>query len=196
MRRKSCSCGRRVGLNGIALIEQSLVVQLLEQIPKGLDILVVVGDVGVLQIHPVAHLVRQFCPLVGVHHHVLAASIVVVVHANLLTNVLLRDAQRLLHRQLHRQAMRVPASLTLHLEALHRLISQERIFNRSAHHVVNARMSVGRWWTFKKDELRTALALLNALVEHILCVPLFQNLLVHIGEVQFCSFSKYHFFNL
>ena len=58
--------------------------------------------------------------------------------------------------------------------------------------MVNAWMTVGRWGTFKKDELRTAFALLNTLVEHIFCVPLFQNLLIHISEVQFCSFCKFH----
>ena len=140
---KSRSGSRRVGLDGVALIEQALVVELLQQIPEAFDILVVVGDVGVLKVHPVAHLLREFCPLAGVHHHVLAASIVVVVHTDFLADVFLRDAERLLHTQFHRQSVRVPTSLALHLETLHRLIAEECVLYRASHHVVNAWVSVG-----------------------------------------------------
>lgn len=47
----------RIGLYGVALVEQALVVKLLQQPPEGLYVLVVIGDIGVLHIHPVAHLV-------------------------------------------------------------------------------------------------------------------------------------------
>ena len=140
---KARSGSRRVGLDGVALVEESLLIELLEQIPECFDVFVVVGDVRVFQIHPVTHLVGEFSPFVGVHHHVLAASVVVVVHADFLAYVFLCDAQRLLHAQFNRQPMGVPSSLTLHLEALHRLVSEKYIFNRSAHHMVDAGMTVG-----------------------------------------------------
>ena len=123
MARQSCTGCGRVGLDGITLVEQSLLIELLEQVPERLDVLVVVGDVGVLEVHPVAHLVGQLCPLVRVHHHILAAGIVVVIDRNLLADVFLRDAQRLLHAQFYRQAVCVPARLALHLEALHGLVA-------------------------------------------------------------------------
>ena len=192
MRGKTCTRCWRIRLNRVALIKQALVVELLQEIPQRLNVLVVVCDVWMFQIHPIAHLVGEFCPLVGVHHHVLATSIVIIIHANFLADVLLRDAQRLLHTQLHWKSVGVPTSLALHLETLHGLISEECVLYRASHYVVNARMSVGGRGTFKKDELRTAFAFLNALVEHIFLVPLFQNLPIHIREVQFSSFCKLH----
>ena len=94
---KTSSCGRRVGLNGVALIEQTFVVEAFEQVPQSLNIFVVVSDVGVFKVDPITHLICQFCPLVGVHHDVLTASTVVVVHADFLANILFGDTQALLH---------------------------------------------------------------------------------------------------
>ncbi len=94
------------------------------------------------QVHPVAHLVRQLGPLIGVHHHVLAASVVIIIYGDFLAYILFCDAEALLHAQLHRQAVGIPSCLALHLEALHRLVAQERILDGTSHHVVDARMSV------------------------------------------------------
>ncbi len=56
--RQTRACGRRVGLYGVALVEQTLVEELLQQIPQRLDILVVVCDVRVVHVDPVAHAAR------------------------------------------------------------------------------------------------------------------------------------------
>ena len=83
---------RRVGLYGVSFIEESFFVEGLEQVPKGFDVAVVVGDVGVLHVDPVAHLLREVFPLLGVGHHVLAAGGVVFGHADLASDVLFGDA--------------------------------------------------------------------------------------------------------
>ena len=70
---------RRVRLNRVALIEIPLLVELFEQIPKGLDVLVVVSDIGVIEIHPVTHLLGEVGPLLGVFHHLAAAGSVVLI---------------------------------------------------------------------------------------------------------------------
>ena len=62
MGRETCSGSRGIRLNGITLIEIALLVELLEEIPKGLDILVVIGDIGVVEIHPVTHLLGEVGP--------------------------------------------------------------------------------------------------------------------------------------
>ena len=143
MAAEACTCGGRIWLDGVALVEQVLVVELLEQPPQALDVLVVVGNVGVLHVHPVAHLVRKVGPLGGVHHHVLAATAVIVLNGNLGADVFLGDAQFLLHTEFHRQAVCIPTGLALHLEALHGLETTECIFQRTGKYMVNARMSVG-----------------------------------------------------
>ncbi len=75
---ESCTCGGRIRLDGVALIEQPFLIELLEQPPKGFDIFVVVRDIRMVEVYKVAHLLCQFTPLLSEHHHVLAAFLVVV----------------------------------------------------------------------------------------------------------------------
>ena len=92
MARQACSRHRRIRLNGVALVHIALLVQLFEQVPQRFDIFVVVGDVGVLQIHPIAHLLGQIGPLLGVFHHLAAAGGIVFIDDNLLSDILFLDA--------------------------------------------------------------------------------------------------------
>ena len=55
VRTEARSGGRRIGLDGVAFVEQALLVELSEQPLEGFDVGVLVGDVGVFHIHPVAH---------------------------------------------------------------------------------------------------------------------------------------------
>ena len=156
--RQTRSRCRRVRLNGVTLVEVTFLVQLLEQVPQRLDILVVVGDIGVLEVHPVTHFLRQISPFGGVFHHLTATRSVVFIDANLLTDVLFGDTEHFLHAQLHRQTMRVPTGFTTHLETLHRLETTESVLNRSRHHMVNTRLAVRRRRSFEEQELRVSFA--------------------------------------
>ena len=53
-----------VGRDLVAQIQQALFINLLQAPPFGLDIIVLVGDVGMLHIRPVADPVGHFLPLV------------------------------------------------------------------------------------------------------------------------------------
>ena len=140
--RKSCTCGRGIRLDGISLVEQVLVVELLEEIPKGFDIFVIVCDVRMLQVAPIAHLLAEFAPFRSVHHYVLSAALIVCFDGNGLADVFLCDAEFLLHTELHRESVGVPTRLALHLEALHGLIAVDGIFQCASHHMVDAWMTV------------------------------------------------------
>ena len=102
MARKASAGSRGVGLYGVTFIEQPLVVKLLEQPPQRLDILVVVGDVGMLHVDEVAHFLCQLLPLGCELHHVLTALVVVVFRRDIfwgcvVVNVFLGDTQLFLY---------------------------------------------------------------------------------------------------
>ena len=90
--RKPGACCGRIGLNGVALVKQPFVEQLFEKPPKGLDVLVVVGDVGVVHVDPVAHLAGEVLPHARELHDGFAASAVVFLDGNLAPDVFLGDA--------------------------------------------------------------------------------------------------------
>ena len=172
--RKPRAGGRRVGLDGVTFVEQSLVEELFQKPPEGFDIFVVVSDVGVVHIDPVTHLARKFFPQARVLHHRLAAGAVVLLDGDRAPDVLLGDAEFFLDSQLYGQSVRVPSGLAVDEVALLRLVTAEDIFDRAGHDVMDARRAVGRGGAFVKDEGGMTLAGGDTFVERVLCVPLFQ----------------------
>ena len=168
--------GRRVGLDRVALVEQPLVEELLEQPPQRLDVFVVVGDVGVVHIDPVSHLARELLPHARELHDGLAAGAVVLLDRDLPPDVLLRDAELLLDAQLHRESVRVPSGLAVHEVSLLGLVAAEDVLDRAGHDVVDARHAVCRRGTFVEDEGRVPFAGRDAFVECVVGVPLVQHL--------------------
>ena len=147
MARQSCAVRRTVRLDGIAFVEQTFVVELLQKPPQRLDILIVVGDIRMVHVDEVSHLLSNLTPLLGKLHDVLAALMVVVLCRDVfrrrrIVYILLRDAKFLLHAELHGQSVGIPAGLTLHLEAAHSLIPVEGVLDGAGQHVVDTGVSV------------------------------------------------------
>ena len=86
--------------------------------------------------------------------------------------------------------MGIPSGFTLHLEALHGLITVERVFDGTRQYMVNAGVTVGRGRTLEEYELGTALTLVHRAPEYILLTPTIQHVVVHLGQVQAARFSK------
>ena len=176
--RKTSSCSRRIRLDGISLVEKALVIELLEEPPEGFDITVVISDIRIIEIDPITHLAGQVGPLLRIFHDLLAASCIVVVHRNLLADVLLGDAEHLLDAQLNRKSVSIPSCLALHLEALHRLETAEYILNRTSHYVMNTRHTIGRRGTLVEDKRRMALTCGHRFNKDVFGVPILQNLFI------------------
>ena len=178
VRAQSCSGSRRVRLDGVAFIQQTFVIKLLQEPPQRFNIAVVISDIGILQIHPVTHLMSKVCPLFGKLHHVLTASCVVLGNRNGLSDILFGDMQCLFHTQFHRQSVSIPSGLTLYLEPFHGFIAAESIFNGTRHHVVNTRHTIGRGRSFIKHERRTSFTFCHTLGENIVFIPLLQHIFI------------------
>ena len=109
----------------------------------------------------------------------------------MVVDVGLGDAQSLLNTEFHRQSVRVPTGFAMHLKALHRLVTIERVFQRTPQHVVDARMAVGRGRTLVEHKLRTAFALRDTAVENVVFLPLLENLIVRFRQVHRLMFGKF-----
>ena len=165
-------------MDGISLVEKALVIELLEEPPEGFDITVVISDIRIIEIDPVTHLASQVGPLLRIFHNLLAASCIVVVHRNLLANVLLGDAKHLLDAQLNRKSVSIPSGLALHLEALHRLETAEYILDRTSHYVMNTGHTIGRRGTLVEDKRRMTFTCGHRFNKDVFGVPILQNLFI------------------
>ena len=135
--------GGRVGLDGIALVEQLLVIELFEQPPDCLDIPVVIGDVGVVHIDPEPHVAGQVFPYIGKLHHILATGLVVIFNGNLCSDVFLGYPESLLHAQFNRQSVGIPAGLAFDLITLQCTETADGILDGARHDMVDAGHPVG-----------------------------------------------------
>ena len=172
VRGKSRSGGRRVGLNGIALVEVAFFVKFLQEVPQRFDILVVVGDVGIVEVHPISHLLGQVGPFARIFHHLAAAGSVVFVHGDFLADILLGDTEHFLYAQFDGQSVGIPSGLATHLVALHGLEPAEGILDGASQHVVNTGHAVGRRRSLEEEEGLMPLAGLHALPEEVFFLPL------------------------
>ena len=157
--RKAGAGSGAVGLNGVTFVEVALVIQLTKQPPEGFDVRIFVRHIGVFHVHPVAHEVRKVGPFARKLHDVATTLGVVFLDRDFLADVFLGDAEFLLHTEFYRQTVRIPTGFALHLEALHRFVTAEHVLDGARHHVVNARMPVGRGGAFEKHIRGTTLAL-------------------------------------
>ena len=162
---------RRIRLYGISLVQQTLVVNILEKIPQCLDITVVVCDVRIVHIDPIPYPVRQSHPFLGVLHHLLAAGIVVVLDTDFRPDVLLRDAEHLLHTELYRETVGVPAGPPVHLVSALGLVPANGILDGTSHDMMYARHAVGRRRSFEKDKFRSPLPQFQRFGESIPFLP-------------------------
>ena len=87
-----------------------------------------------IQVYEIAHYLCKRAPLRRIFHHVLAAFVIVLLHADVLVrslvvNILLGDSKFFLYTQLHGQAVGIPAGLAVNLKAFHRLVTVESVFD-------------------------------------------------------------------
>ena len=188
--------GRRIRLDGVALVQESLVVDILQEVPQGLDVAVVVGDVRVFHVHPVADALGERLPLLRVLHHLLAAGGVVLADGDLRADIRLGDAQFLLHAQFHREAVGVPTGAPADLETGLGLVAAHGILDGTRHHMVDAGHAVGRRRTLEEDEFRSALPELQGLLESPACKPSFEDCIPGRDQIKALVFFESHIFCL
>ena len=94
----------------VALVEQVLVPEALEDPPDRLDVLIGVRHVGIIQVNPEGDAIRQASPVADVLKGRLAALLVEPGDAVFLDLLLAREAVLLLDLDLHRQPVGVPAA--------------------------------------------------------------------------------------
>ena len=189
---ESRACSRRVRLNGVAFVEQLLIVYILKEIPQCLDVAVVVGDVGIIHINPIPYSFRKRHPLLRVFHHFLAAGLVVLLNGNLRPDVLLGDSELLLHTELNRKPVRVPSGATSHTEPALRLVSADRVLDGARHDMMYARHPISGRRPLEKDELRSAFAQLQRLFKRMVFLPSLENLIRDSDRIQSPVFLEFH----
>ena len=189
---QTCTGSRRIRLDGFSLVKQALVINLLEKIPEGLYISVVICDIWIIHINPISHALSHVHPLGGIFHNLLAACVVIFLYAYLCSDIFLGDTEHLLNSKLYRKTMCIPSGTTVHLISALSLVSADRILDRSCHDMMDTRHAVGRRWTLKEYEFRSSLPQFKGFFKCMILLPPVKHLISHSHEVKTFVLSKLH----
>ena len=188
MRGERRAAARAVRDNLMPLIEQSLLPDLLQRPPLGLDEVVLIRNVGMLHIRPEADDIGELLPHALVLPDGLTAFLDERLNAVLLDLLLPVDADRLLDLQLDGQPMRVPARLAEHLAPLHRLIARQHILDDTRQNVPDMRASIRRRRAVVERERIAALTLVNGTLCNMILAPKIRNGFLARGKIQICIY--------
>ena len=190
--RQRRSAARAVGNDLEALVEKLFFPNLFECPPFGLDKVVVIGDIGVIHVHPEAHRAGEILP----HALVLPDAFLTFIDERLqaigLNLILAVDVQQLFHFQLHGQAMRIPAGLARHLLALHGLVAGQQIFDDAGQHMADVRLAVCRGRAVIENIRRSLAAGFHAFFKHMVFLPILLHFFFTVHKMKVCGYFLIH----
>lgn len=176
--------GGGVGLDGITFIKEAFVVELAEEPPYGFNVIVFEGDVGVFEIHPIAHFAGDVVPFIFEAHHGFAAFLVVGFHGDGFADILFGDAEFFFDVELYGEAVGIPSAFAFYAFTPEGLVAAEEVFDGAGDDMVDAGFAIGGGWAFIEDEAGGIVALLNTFLEYALCFPKLEDFLINVGEMQ------------
>ena len=184
VRRERGAAARAVRHDLVPLVQEALFPDLFERPPHGLDVLVVVGDVRVLHVRPVADAFGHALPFALVLPHALLALLDKGLDAVLFNILLAVHAEQFFDLQLDGQAVRIPARLAQDVAALHRLVARDDVLHHAREDMPDVRLAVRRRGTVVEGKFFAPFALLHALFEHAVFVPEVDDFLFAFDEVE------------
>ena len=171
-----------MGSAAAVLVEQAAIPQLLEDPPPGFDVVGFQGDVGVVHIDPVADAVGHHLPLFDVPEDAFPAAFVELGDAVFLDVELGRQAQLLLDRHLHRQAVSVPAALADHPATFHGAVTGNHVLEHTGQDVVDAGAAVGGGRPLVHHEERSVRPVVNGPAKDIALLPVVEDFGIEFRE--------------
>ena len=198
MRGERSAATGAIGHDLEALVEKSLIPDLLESPPLRLDKVVGVGDVGIVHISPEANGAGEVLP----HFLVLPDGFLTVTDEGLkavvLDLLLAVDAELLLDLKLNGKAVCIPACLTDNASALHGVISRNHILDNTGQNVTDMRLAVCCGRAVKEGKVLATLTDVDTLLEDLILLPEFSRRFFSLDEIEVRrdSFVNFHSENL
>ncbi len=152
MRRKRRSASWAIRHNLVSFVYQALVRNGLDCPPYRFDIVVVVGDIRVVHIHPITYSVRHLFPFAFVFPNALFAFLDKRLDTVFLYLRLAVNAKKFFHFEFDGQTVSIPACFSRNVISFHCLVSWDNIFHYSSQDMTYMRFAVCRRRTVVKRE--------------------------------------------
>ena len=172
-----------VGQDLMALIKEPLLVDPLQLPPQGLDVLVLVGDVGMRKVYPEPHPPDHVLPSLDVLVHRGLASFYELLQPVAFDLGLGLDAEFLFHLQLHREAVAIPARLAPDEIAPHGLVAGEQVLVDAGQKVPEVGPAIGRGRALVEHVTRPPFPLVYGALERVVSLPELEHRLLPAARV-------------
>ena len=183
------AAARAVGDDLVSLIEQALFPDLLQRPPFGLDVVVVIGNIGILHVRPEGDAVGHLLPLGLILPDRFFALLDERLHAVSLDLLFSVQAEHLFDLQLNGQAVGVPAGLAQNVIALHGLVPRDEILDGARLDVADVRAAVRGRRTVEEGIGLLSLSQLYALFKDLVLLPELEDLLLARNKIHVrCDF--------
>ena len=167
-----------------ALVEQTLVPDLLKRPPLRLNKVVGVSNVGVFHISPETNCAGEVLPHSLVCPYRLLAMSDEGLKSVCLDLILAVDAKLLFNLKLNGETVSIPACLTKNASTLHGVVSGNHILDYSGKNVADMRLTVCGRGSIKEGVVFSTLTKLDRLLENALILPELSCLFFSFNEIQ------------
>ena len=166
------------------LVEQVFLPKLTEDPPDRFDIVVLIGNVGIVEVQPETDAPGQFVPLCFLFPNAFAALLIELGNAIFLNLLFLLDTKRFFYLNFNRQTVGVPAGFTLNAVTLHGTQATNQIFDGSRNDMMDARLAVCSWRPLIENEGLRRVPAFDAFLEDPVVIPILEDLYFQFSKVK------------
>ncbi len=181
-----------VGNDLKAFIQKSLVPDLFQRPPLGLDKIIVISHIRIVHVGPEAHCAGEILPHALVFPDALLAFVDKGFQAVGFDLILAVQPQQFFHLDLHRQAMGIPSCLAGHHIALHGAVTGDHVLDNPGLHMADVGLAVGRRRPVIKSIGLPVFVFLQAFAEDIMFLPEPLHLLLPVHKIKICRYFLIH----
>ena len=167
----------------MAAIEQPAIEKVFQRPPHALDVTLVIGDIGLVQVNPKAQPLGEPLPFLHVPPDALLAFDDKPFDAVIFDLFLAVNPQLFANLDLDRQPVGVPAGLPLAAVTPHRAVARKQVFDGPGEAMPGMRHSVGGRRAFVKDKRRGAFAPLERFLVDAALAPKPADAALKLGEI-------------
>ena len=172
---KDCVAGVRIGHYFFTSVDESFLMQLLEDIPDWLHKAGIHSFIVVFEVDPPSKATCHLLPLTWIPHHYPSTSVVVLLYSHLVDLLLAANLQLLVNLVLDWQPVAVPPETTTNKVPSLRRISADHVFDGSRSDVAVVRSPSGERRAVVKRIGRKMLGFPELLLEGICLLPILEN---------------------
>ncbi len=161
----------------MSFVQKSFVSNLFYCPPNRLNIVVIVSDIRVIHINPVANTTGHFFPFTLIFPNTFLTFFDKRLNSVVFNFLFAVNAKHFFNFKLNRQAVSIPACFTQNFKAFHCFIAWNNVLHNPCQNMPDVRLTIGSRWTIKEGKIRFTIIFIHTFFKNFILIPKIDNLL-------------------